>query len=55
MKTYSIQHHSERLETTAPTVKKAISNFRFRLVRVYGLSWAKAKQYDFSTIKTKEV
>lgn len=42
---------SEVLITTAPSLAKAWSNIRYRLVKDFGLSWYKAANYDHSDLE----
>lgn len=34
------------MATMAPTIEKAWSNLRFRLIHEYGMSWFEAREYD---------
>lgn len=51
MKTYRMMGPSGPMETTAPSLEKAKSNLRYRLVCEYGLSWYKAREYDMRDLK----
>ena len=51
MKTYRMMGPSGPIETTAPSLAKAWSNFRYRLIHEYGLSWYEASRYDHSDLK----
>lgn len=51
MKTYRMMGPSGPMETTAPSLAKAWSNFRYRLIHEYGLSWYEASRYDHSDLK----
>ena len=39
------------VETVAATVEKAWSNIRYRLVKEYGMSWYRAREYDHRDLK----
>ena len=39
------------MATMAPTIEKAWSNIRFRLINEYGMSWYAASVYDHSDLK----
>ena len=51
MRTFRMMGPSGPMETTAPSLAKAWSNFRYRLIREYGLSWYEASRYDHSDLK----
>ena len=51
MKTYRMAGPGGPMETTAPSVAKAWSNFRYRLIYECGLSWYEASRYDHSDLK----
>lgn len=51
MKTFRMMGPSGPMETTAPDIRKAWSNLRYRLIRECGLSWYEASQYDHSDLK----
>lgn len=51
MKTYRMMGPGGPMETTAPSLGKAWSNIRYRLIRECGLSWYAASRYDHSDLK----
>lgn len=51
MKLFKMIGPSGPMKTVAPSLAKAWSNFRYRLVHEYGLSWYEASQYDHSDLK----
>lgn len=51
MKTFRMMGPSGPMETTAPSLTKAWSNLRYRLIHEYGLSWYEASRYDHSDLK----
>lgn len=51
MKTYTMMGPSGPMTTMAKTPAKAKSNFRFRLIHEYGLSWYAAREYDYSDLR----
>lgn len=50
-RTYRMMGPSGPMETTAPSLEKAKSNLRYRLVCKYGLSWYEAREYDMRDLK----
>ena len=51
MKTYRMMGPGGPMETTAPSLEKAKSNLRYRLVRECGLSWYEAREYDMRDLR----
>ena len=51
MHRYRMTGPSGPMETVAASVAKARSNFRYRLVHEYGMSWYNAREYDMSDLK----
>ena len=50
-RTYRMMGPGGPMETTAPSLEKAKSNLRYRLVRECGLSWYEAREYDMRDLK----
>lgn len=51
MKLFQMIGPSGPMKTVAPSLAKAWSNIRYRLVHEYGLSWYAASRYDHSDLK----
>lgn len=51
MHRYRMMGPSGPMETVAASAAKARSNFRYRLVHEYGMSWFAAREYDMSDLK----
>ena len=51
MHRYRMMGPSGPMETMAVSPAKAKQNFRYRLIREYGMSWYDAREYDYSDLK----
>lgn len=52
MKTYRMKGPGgDWMETVAPSLAKARSNLRYRLVSEYGMSWYDAREFDMRDLE----